>query len=392
MPQASVALRKNSRLNDSSKNEPSETFPGWSKETYGTFAKELDGIYAEIRKSLGKKDVAYIKSIEKTAHRMEILGRLLIHCSLDPFTWWVGVLALFIHKQINATEIGHSALHGSWDNFPECENLHSKRFKWNTPIDEASWRHEHNILHHQYTNIVGKDPDLNYGLLRSAEQIKWLPFHLLQLGQFFVTAPFFMWVIGIYASGLVDLLRPESGDSFGRVIPDKKPKTILKTLKRTFRKFIPYSAKNFVFWPALAGPFWWKVLAANLTVDVMRGVYSAATIYAGHFGSDLEYYDKDYRPRSKGEWFKSQVEAAHNYEVPYGISVLCGALDLQIEHHLFPQLPPNRLREIQPKVAAVCKRYGVKYQSDSWGKNLKAALARLAKLSLPSRDSNPQGR
>ena len=36
-------------------------------------------------------------------------------------------------------------------------------------------------------------------------------------------------------------------------------------------------------------------------------------------------------------------------------------LNYQIEHHLFPDLPMLRYREIQPKVKALCARYGIPY-------------------------------
>jgi len=41
------------------------------------------------------------------------------------------------------------------------------------------------------------------------------------------------------------------------------------------------------------------------------------------------------------------------------------------------------LREIAPKVEATCKRYGVRYNRDTWGANLLAALKRLGRMSLP---------
>ncbi len=116
----------------------------------------------------------------------------------------------------------------------------------------------------------------------------------------------------------------------------------------------------------------------------MRNIYSTATIYGGHFGDDLNYYDKGFKTQGRGEWYKAQVEAAHNYDVPLPISILCGALDTQIEHHLFPKLPPNRLREIQPKVQAICERYGVRYQRGHWGQTLQGTVKRFAKLSVPS--------
>lgn len=360
----------------------------WNAEKYAAFAGELDALHGDVKARLGEEDVAHIKKVEQVARFSEIVGRLMIHFSLDPVTWSAGVFALFLHNQLHATEIGHSALHGCWDGIAGAELFYSKSFKWKSPIDEESWKKEHNILHHQYTNILGKDPDLSYGMIRAAEKVPWVPYHLIQVTQFVWTAPIFLWVIASYATGLNDALHKERGEYYGSILPDKKPKTVIRALKNTLGKMVPYSVSNFVFWPLLAGPLWMKVLAGNLTADMIRNIYSAATIYAGHFGEDLEYYDKDFKPKGKGEWYKAQAEAAHNYDVPLPISILCGGLDTQIEHHLFPKLPPNRLREIQPKVQEICQRYGVKYNRGKWGKTLQTTFKRLAKLSLPHKKSS----
>jgi fatty acid desaturase len=80
-----------------------------------------------------------------------------------------------------------------------------------------------------------------------------------------------------------------------------------------------------------------------------------------------------------------QVEAARNFEVSWPVSVLCGALELQIEHHLFPKLPTNRLREIAPEVREACAACDVAYRSDTWGRTLAQVGRRLWQLSFPDR-------
>lgn len=356
----------------------------WTTEKLATFAGEITAVGEEARSKLGSEDIRHIKKMKQISKSSEAIGRALIHFSLDPVTWSVGVLSLWVHHQLETTEIGHSALHGCWDGLKGAEEFYSPSFKWNCPVSEEAWKREHNILHHQYTNIVGRDPDLNYGALRVAEQTSWMPYHLIQIAQFFLTAPLFMWVIGAYATGLTDIFR--SGDEeegYATILPDKKPKTILRAFLNSAKKMVPYSLYNFAFWPLLAGPFWWKVLGGNLAADALRNIYTCSTIYAGHFGDDLVYHDKSFKTQGRGEWFKMQIEAAHNYQVPKPISLLCGALDYQIEHHLFPKLPPNRLREIAPKIREICERYGIRYNTSTWGNNLRAGLKRLAKMSLP---------
>jgi linoleoyl-CoA desaturase len=68
--------------------------------------------------------------------------------------------------------------------------------------------------------------------------------------------------------------------------------------------------------------------------------------------------------------------------VPYALSVLCGGLDHQIEHHLFAKLSPERLREIAPAVKKACEEHGVAYRTSSWPRALKNAFSYLRTLSF----------
>jgi linoleoyl-CoA desaturase len=181
-------------------------------------------------------------------------------------------------------------------------------------------------------------------------------------------------------TGLNDLY---SGNGRGGMdfLDDRSWDTAVQAHKRAFRKYVPYYAMNYVFYPALAGPLWWKVLGGNWAAETLRDVYTAATIYCGHVGEDVARYPEGTRAKGKGHWYAMQVEAAHNFEVPKPVSVLCGALDRQIEHHLFPKLPPERLREVAPEVRRVCEAHGVSYRTGSWPRVLGRVLKRIGKLS-----------
>ena len=114
-------------------------------------------------------------------------------------------------------------------------------------------------------------------------------------------------------------------------------------------------------------------------------MYSAATIFCGHVGDDVKSYPAGTKAHGRGQWYAMQVEAANDFEVSWPVSVLCGGLDRQIEHHLFPTLPPQRLREIAPEVRAVCEKYGVEYKTDTWGRTLKKALGYIGALAKRGR-------
>ena len=71
-------------------------------------------------------------------------------------------------------EIGHNVMHGQWDwmNDPE---IHSSNWEWDTAQPAEQWKHSHNYVHHQFTNVLGYDNDIGYGILRMAREQKWHP-------------------------------------------------------------------------------------------------------------------------------------------------------------------------------------------------------------------------
>ena len=346
------------------------------------FADDLDALRRRTVARIGAEDVAYVDRLDRFSRRMELAGRALIHVSVDPGTFLAGVLALAVHKQLQTGEIGHSALHGAWDGLPGAERFASRTFRWDTPVDEASWRRAHNGRHHGRTNVAAADPDIHFGPVRLTEQTPHSPWNRIAVPFALAVAfPNFLLVIGSHVTGVNDLLadngRPERLD----FLPDRSPSSARLALVRALRKWIPYYAKEYVLFPALAGPFFWKVLAGNWLAETARNVYSAATIVCGHAGPDVKSWPAGTRAHGRGEWYAMQVEASRDFEVSLPLSILCGGLDLQIEHHLFPTLPPPRLREIAPEVRAICERHGVHYETSTWGKALRDAFAHISRLS-----------
>lgn len=348
------------------------------------FGRAIDAIRDRAEARVGAEDVRYVRRLDRLSRSMELCGRGLLHFSFEPVSFGLGVAALWIHKQLQATEIGHSALHGAWDGLPGAERYQSRTYRWQIPIDEDSWRRGHNVRHHQYTNIAGKDPDIHFGPVRLTEHTPYAPHHRWQL-PFTVAVLFtnFTFLMNLHFTGLNDVYWGNGRKEGFDFIPDRSWKTIRAAHRRALRKYVPYYLKEYVLFPVLAGPGWWKVLAGNWLAETLRDVYSAATIYCGHVGEDVRSYPEGTRAHGRGAWYAMQVEAAHNFEVSRPISILCGALDRQIEHHLFPRLPPERLREVAAEVEAACAEHGVRYRTDTWGRTLKKALRRVAALSRP---------
>lgn len=353
------------------------------------FGEEIDAIRIRAEADVGARDVTRLRRLNWFSRGMEVAGRALIHFSVEPIVFFAGVGALWVHKQLQAIEIGHTVLHGVYDNLEGGGRFNSKKFSWDTPIHEGAWRHGHNVEHHHFTNVAGKDPDINFGPARLTEQTPHKWFHHLQF-PFLVAilAPNFTFFMNMHFTGLNDLYfgNGRADEHYDKT--DRSWKAVKAAHLTALRKFTPYYLKNYLFFPLLAGlMFWkvsmfWKVLLGNWMAETLRDIYCAATIYCGHTGDEVSDFPEGTRAKGKGEWYAMQVAATNNFEVCLPISILCGGLDRQIEHHLFPKLAPDRLRKIAPEVRAVCDAYGVTYRTGTWWGTLKKALSHMRNLSV----------
>ena len=340
-----------------------------------SFATAIDALRREVEARVGAADVAHIQRVRAVSSTAEVIGRALIHISFEPVSFSVGVLALSTHKLLELIEIGHTVLHGTYDRVPGGEAFRSEGFRWKAPIDEASWRMAHNVRHHQYTNVAGRDPDLDFGGLRLSERVTRRGLHRLQPVSNLLTWFGFANAINLHATGVLDVyLRHEKP----RVLPDRSLRSAVQAHRRFLRKALRYYGREYVLFPALAGPFFWKTLLGNVISDVVRDVYAGATIYCGHVGATD--YPPDARAKGRGAFYVMQVEAACDFEVPLPLAILCGGLERQIEHHVFPRLPPNRLREIAPRMQEICEEHGVRYRTGSWPQRLRSVVRTLAQL------------
>jgi fatty acid desaturase len=352
-----------------------------SAERHRLFGEELDLVKRRVLADVGPTDVAYVRRMNRFSRAMEVVGRALIHFSFEPIGFVTGVAALFVHKQLQAAEVGHTVLHGAYDGLPGAEAFASKTFRWDVPIDEESWRRGHNVKHHGNTNVAGQDPDIHFGHVRLTDKTEQRarPGWTFPLNVALIFSNFGL-VMNGHFTGLNDVLMDNGLPTKLDVLPDRSKESVRLAWKRTLRKFVPYYLYNYVLFPALAGPFFWKVLLGNWLAETARDVYSAATIWCGHAGDDVESWPMGTKPRGRGEWNAMQVRAANNFEVPLPVSILCGGLDRQIEHHLFPTLAPPRLRAIAPEVRAICAKHGIPYKTDTWGRTLRKALGHMERL------------
>ena len=338
--------------------------------------RELDAIRAEVIASRGAGDAAYIRRLITTQRSLELGSRVVLLASVFPPAWLLGTAGLSVAKILENMEIGHNVLHGQWD-WMRDPKIHSTTWEWDMATPAKDWQHSHNELHHTYTNVLGKDNDLGYGIMRVDEEQPWHPMFLGQPLWNFINACLFEYGIAAY-----DL-------ELGATIKKKKLKDpdFQRRLKGVLRKIRNQATKDYVVHPALSIPTgsFLTTLAANVTANIVRNLWSNSIIMCGHFPEGVETFEKrSIDGETKGEWYLRQMLGAANISGGKAMHLMSGNLSHQIEHHLFPDLPSNRYAEIAPKVRALFDKYGLNYHTAPFPKQLYSAWHKVVRLSLPN--------
>jgi fatty acid desaturase len=81
-------------------------------------------------------------------------------------------------------------------------------------------------------------------------------------------------------------------------------------------------------------------------------------------------------------FLREQVLTSRNIKKHPGVDYCTGTLTCQIEHHLFPTMPTNKLREVQKIVRSYCKTHGVPYHETSLFQSFREVYQDLRKNSL----------
>ena len=197
--------------------------------------------------------------------------------------------------------------------------IHSSTWEWDMAGLSSQWRYSHNYTHHVYTNVLGMDD-----ATKSAES---------------------------------------------------------KAMKAKIARQV---SKDYLLFPALSGRRWRRTLTANASANLIRNLWAYVVIFCGHFPDGAEKFDPDVvNNESKPEWYLRQMLGSANFDAGRVLAFLSGNLCYQIEHHLFPDLPSNRLAQIAHEVRALCDKYDLPYTTGPLPRQYLLTLRTIHKLALP---------
>src|SRR6185503_12133182 len=286
-----------------------------------------------------------------------------------------GTAALSVAKILENMELGHNIMHGQWD-WMRDPKIHSTTWEWDHACASEGWKKSHNFEHHTYTNVLNKDRDLGYSIMRISADQEWHPAHLFQPIYNQLLAAFFEWGVAFYDLE-VDLVKDGT----------KSKEAFKADLKRFWRKARRQLAKDFVLYPALSGPQGFLAsAAASFVANSVRNFWAHAVIFCGHFPEGVAVFPEDQLDgETRGQWYVRQMLGSANLSGGPLLHVMTGNLSHQIEHHIFPDIPSNRYQEIAPRVREICERYGLRYTTGPLRKQYATVLRKINRYALPRR-------
>ena len=350
----------------------STTIPTLTPEQLEEFGAELDAIRQRTIADLGETDAAYLRKVVKAQRGFETAGRALFY--LPVIGWVPAVAALSISKILDNMEIGHNVMHGQYDWLGDPD-FNSRMFDWDNVCPGDQWKHSHNYMHHTYTNIVGKDRDVGYGILRMDEDQQWRPYYLGNPLYAFALMMLFEWGVMLHDLEVEEIFA-------GRRTWAETKKLRAGMLRKARSQVI----KDYLLFPALTGPLFPLTLAGNATANLVRNVWAFNIIFCGHFPTGVATFSiAETENETRGQWYFRQLLGSANIDGGALFHVMSGNLSHQIEHHLFPDLPARRYPEIAVEVRAICERYGLPYNTGPLHRQLGSVFAKIARLALPGR-------
>ncbi|MBV9641204.1 MAG: fatty acid desaturase [Mycobacteriaceae bacterium] len=343
-----------------------------------SLAVELDAIRRDIEDSRGERDRRHIRRTIAAQRTLEVAGRVILAASSKRSGWWAGAATLGLAKIIENMEIGHNVMHGQWDwmNDPE---IHSSSWEWDMGGAAKHWRFTHNFQHHKYTNVLGMDDDVGYGMLRVTRDQRWRRYNLANLLWNTTLALGFEWGVALQHLEMGKLFK-------GRADRDATKVRLREMSTKAGRQLF----KDYVAFPALTSlspaATYKSTATANVMANVIRNVWANAVIFCGHFPDGAEKFTKtDLENETSGQWYLRQMLGSANIDAGPVMAFMTGNLSYQIEHHLYPDLPSNRLAEISVRVRQVCDKYDLPYTTGSFLVQYGKAWRTIAKLSLPDK-------
>ncbi len=131
---------------------------------------------------------------------------------------------------------------------------------------------------------------------------------------------------------------------------------------------------------------WWHAVLFVLVHRALAGLHMGAVFAPNHKGMPV------LEPGTKLDYLRQQVLTARDVLPNPVIDYAYGGLNYQIEHHLFPNMPRNRLKQSREIVRTFCEERGISYHSTGFWQSHREILGYLHEVSSPLRRKSSEAK
>lgn len=323
---------------------------------------------AQFFKTLRSRVNAYFeeRNIPKTGNtKLYVKAVLMLLIYIVPFIllftgivpgWWN--LLLFAWMGIGEASVGlcvmHDANHGSFSSN-----------KW---VNEAmsismnliggsifTWRMQHNILHHSFTNIYELDEDIDdKPFLRLSPHGKKKPYHRFQ----------HIYALFLYAFATISWATTKDFKQLIRynregITKEQGFSPSVKMIRMIISKLCYYIA--LLVLPLLVLP-WPIVVVGFLVMHLISGFYITVIFQLAHVVEGTHHMKLEPNKSMENTWAIHQIRTTANFSTKNKfLTYIVGGLNHQIEHHLFPNIAHIHYPEISKIVRSTANEFGFDY-------------------------------
>lgn len=323
------------------------------KEFFRTLKKRVDSYFTE-------KGISRHGNLEMIIKMIVILGTtitsltLLLTVAMPTWLFFITWGVLGFSCALIGLNICHDAIHGSLSGNPKVNKVLGLIFNV-VGANAYVWSITHNLLHHNYTNIPHVDEDVEaIPMVRTSPTTKRLAIHRYQHLYAFLFYGFAT-IFWVFVKDYKKLFAKNVG-TFKR---EDHPRSEYFTL--FIFKFIHYGL--FLVAPLLLiNAPWYYILGGFLFSHWVEGFTLALIFQLAHIVEGPQFPQPDDEGKIHDSWAIHQLMTTANFSRKSRVANwLCGGLNYQIEHHLFPKISHVHFRAISKIVKSTCEEYGIPY-------------------------------
>ncbi len=331
-----------------------------------TFSREVNtGFFKDVRRRVDEYFEKTGKSKNANA-MMYFKTALFLTCLVGFYTllitntvtgWWAFLTALGLGftQAFIGFNIGHDAIHGAYSAKRKINKVMT--IPWNVIGASAyMWDIMHNQVHHTFTNIPGVDEDLDAakGVLKLSPKDE-----RTNVMRFQHIYAFFLYSLTTLSWVFKKDYVKYAADYIGNYDNRNHPKGALAKLVAW--KIIHYTI--FIVLPLIFMDItWWQFLIGFVAMHMVEGLTLGLVFQLAHVVEGVAYPEPNESGGIEEAWAVHQMQTTANFARNSWLATfLCGGLNFQVEHHLFPKVCHVHYPHISKIVEETAKEHNVPY-------------------------------